>query len=45
MCDEDVKSEDHVFLSGEIAVNTWQQVIKWWKLANVTVQNLQDVIN
>ncbi|GJR37723.1 RNA-directed DNA polymerase, eukaryota, reverse transcriptase zinc-binding domain protein [Tanacetum coccineum] len=45
MCDNDIETEEHVFVSCPIAVNTWKQVLKWWRVNYVSMQNLLEVIN
>ena len=45
MCDEDVETEDHVFVSCKIAVDTWKEVAKWWKIPYDSSFDLHDVIH
>nr|GEU92786.1 reverse transcriptase domain, reverse transcriptase zinc-binding domain protein [Tanacetum cinerariifolium] len=45
MCDNDIETEENVFASCPIAVDTWKQVLKWWRVNNVSMQNLLEVIN
>ncbi|GKA36926.1 RNA-directed DNA polymerase, eukaryota, reverse transcriptase zinc-binding domain protein, partial [Tanacetum coccineum] len=44
MCDDDLETEDHVFVTCTIAAGVWKQVLKWWKISNVPIGTLMDVI-
>ncbi|GKE58817.1 RNA-directed DNA polymerase, eukaryota, reverse transcriptase zinc-binding domain protein, partial [Tanacetum coccineum] len=45
ICDEDVETEDHVFVSCKIAADTWKEVAKWWKIPYDSSFDLHDVIH
>ncbi|GKB51228.1 RNA-directed DNA polymerase, eukaryota, reverse transcriptase zinc-binding domain protein [Tanacetum coccineum] len=45
ICDGDLESEDHLFVSCVIAVEIWKNILDWWGISNVGINNLYDVIN
>ncbi|GJT05932.1 RNA-directed DNA polymerase, eukaryota, reverse transcriptase zinc-binding domain protein [Tanacetum coccineum] len=45
ICDEDLESEDYLFVSCVIAVEIWKNILDWWGISNVGIKNLYDVIN
>ena len=44
VCDNDIETEVHLFISCEVAKEVWSKVLKWWSIQNVTVTSLLDVI-
>ncbi|GJR32994.1 putative RNA-directed DNA polymerase, eukaryota, reverse transcriptase zinc-binding domain protein [Tanacetum coccineum] len=44
VCDNDIETEVHLFISCEVAKEVWHKVLKWWSIQNVTVTSLLDVI-
>ncbi|GKC38147.1 RNA-directed DNA polymerase, eukaryota, reverse transcriptase zinc-binding domain protein [Tanacetum coccineum] len=45
LCDEDVETEDHLFVSCKIAADTWKESTKWWKIPYDSSFDLNDVIH
>nr|GEX07865.1 hypothetical protein [Tanacetum cinerariifolium] len=45
ICDGDLESEDHLFVSCVISDKTWKNVLDWSGTSNVGINNLYDVIN
>ncbi|GJZ60497.1 probable L-type lectin-domain containing receptor kinase S.5 [Tanacetum coccineum] len=44
MCDEDLETEDHIFVSCNIASETWKLILNWWCITNISVNSLHDAI-
>nr|GEW19524.1 RNA-directed DNA polymerase, eukaryota, reverse transcriptase zinc-binding domain protein [Tanacetum cinerariifolium] len=42
ICDDDIETEEHIFLKCKVAAETWKQVLKWWSLV-IRIQDLDDV--
>ena len=45
ICDDDLETEDHVLVKCGVALNIWKEVLKWWGLNNIHVENLNDVFS
>ncbi|GJZ36016.1 putative RNA-directed DNA polymerase [Tanacetum coccineum] len=45
ICDDDLETEDHVLVKCDVALNIWREVLKWWGLNNIQVDNLNDVFS
>ncbi|GJY77676.1 putative reverse transcriptase domain-containing protein [Tanacetum coccineum] len=45
VCDEDIETEEHLFSSCYIAIDTWAKVLVWWNIPNMTISSLMDVVN
>ncbi|GJX74031.1 RNA-directed DNA polymerase, eukaryota [Tanacetum coccineum] len=45
LCDEDIETEEHIFVRCKIALDTWRDVLKWWNITNIHFNNLYDVIH
>ncbi|GKD76252.1 RNA-directed DNA polymerase, eukaryota, reverse transcriptase zinc-binding domain protein [Tanacetum coccineum] len=45
LCDEDIETEEHIFVRCKIALDTWRDVLKWWNIINIHFNNLYDVIH
>ncbi|GKC22688.1 putative RNA-directed DNA polymerase [Tanacetum coccineum] len=44
VCDEDLKTEEHVLVNCFVAKATWSEVLKWWKVPYIQINNLNDVL-
>ncbi|GJU35576.1 RNA-directed DNA polymerase, eukaryota, reverse transcriptase zinc-binding domain protein [Tanacetum coccineum] len=44
LCDDDVETEVHLFISCKIAKETWSNVLKWRKLNNLQFSSIIDII-
>ncbi|GJU61310.1 NB-ARC domains-containing protein [Tanacetum coccineum] len=45
ICDDDLEMEDHVPVKCDVALNIWREVLKWWGLNNIQIDNLNDVFS
>ena len=45
ICDGDLESEDHLFVSCVIAVDIWKNILNWWRISNMCINSFCDVIN
>ncbi|GJT27878.1 reverse transcriptase domain, reverse transcriptase zinc-binding domain protein [Tanacetum coccineum] len=45
ICDEDVETEDHIFVHCNLARKIWKDVLLWWKVDNINVLSLLEAIN
>ncbi|GJS29678.1 gag-pol polyprotein, partial [Tanacetum coccineum] len=45
LCDKDLESEDHIFVSCEIASGIWKDVLHWWNFSGISITHLEDVIS
>ncbi|GJY83743.1 reverse transcriptase domain-containing protein [Tanacetum coccineum] len=45
LCDEDLESEDHIFVSCEIASGIWKDILHWWNFSGISITHLEDVIS
>ncbi|GJS70033.1 RNA-directed DNA polymerase, eukaryota, reverse transcriptase zinc-binding domain protein [Tanacetum coccineum] len=45
LCDEDIETEEHIFVRCKIALDTWRNVLKWWNITNIHFNNLYNVIH
>ncbi|GJU60235.1 RNA-directed DNA polymerase, eukaryota, reverse transcriptase zinc-binding domain protein [Tanacetum coccineum] len=45
MCDEDLETEDRIFVSCNIDSETWKLILNWWCITNISVNSLHDVIS
>ncbi|XP_071708644.1 uncharacterized protein [Rutidosis leptorrhynchoides] len=44
LCDDDIESVDHIFLSCKHAVDIWIRVYKWWNLCSFTCNNFCNLL-
>nr|GEX70510.1 reverse transcriptase domain, reverse transcriptase zinc-binding domain protein [Tanacetum cinerariifolium] len=44
-CDEDLETEEHLLVNCTFAKNTWLEIIKWWNIRDVHMDNLNDVFS
>lgn len=44
LCDDDVETEDHLFVSCKLSADIWIDVFKWWDLTNVSPTSLNDMM-
>ncbi|GJW08774.1 RNA-directed DNA polymerase, eukaryota, reverse transcriptase zinc-binding domain protein [Tanacetum coccineum] len=44
VCDEDLETEDHVLVNCFVAKATSSEVLKWWKVPYIQINNLNDVL-
>ncbi|GJS55567.1 RNA-directed DNA polymerase, eukaryota, reverse transcriptase zinc-binding domain protein [Tanacetum coccineum] len=45
ICDEDVETEEHIFVHCNLARKIWKDVLLWWNAYNVNVLSLLEAIN
>ena len=45
LCDNDIETEDHVFVYCPIARDTWKAVFSWWKIIDFSPANLEEVLS
>ncbi|GKB30224.1 RNA-directed DNA polymerase, eukaryota, reverse transcriptase zinc-binding domain protein [Tanacetum coccineum] len=45
ICDDDIETEEHLFVHCELARDTWKDVLRWSHIPNTSFQYLQDVIS
>nr|GEV32531.1 RNA-directed DNA polymerase, eukaryota, reverse transcriptase zinc-binding domain protein [Tanacetum cinerariifolium] len=45
VCDEEIETEEHVFVHCKIAVDIWKDIFKWWKIPILHLNNLSDVVH
>nr|GEV71339.1 RNA-directed DNA polymerase, eukaryota, reverse transcriptase zinc-binding domain protein [Tanacetum cinerariifolium] len=45
ICDEDVETEEHIFVHCNLVRKIWKDVLLWWKVDNINVLSLLKAIN
>ena len=45
VCDNDIETEEHLFVSCNIAKETWSKVLYWWNMHNNPIVSLPDAVN
>ena len=40
VCDDDLETENHIFVHCVIAKQMWAEILKWWNLHNLIPSNL-----
>ncbi|GJR57768.1 putative RNA-directed DNA polymerase, eukaryota, reverse transcriptase zinc-binding domain protein [Tanacetum coccineum] len=45
ICNEEIKTEEHLFVKCEIEKKTWAEVLKWWNICNVHLENINDIFS
>ncbi|GKE64961.1 RNA-directed DNA polymerase, eukaryota, reverse transcriptase zinc-binding domain protein, partial [Tanacetum coccineum] len=45
VCDSHIETEEHLFVSCEVAKEIWSKVLSWWKIRNISITCLPDAIN
>ncbi|GKB14899.1 reverse transcriptase domain, reverse transcriptase zinc-binding domain protein, partial [Tanacetum coccineum] len=45
ICNEEIETEEHLFVKCEIAKKTWTEVLKWWNICNVRLENINDIFS
>ena len=45
VCDDDIETEEHLFISCIVAKETWLKVFKWWNIQYIPSSNLHETIN
>ena len=45
ICNEEIEMEEQVFVKCEIAKKTWTEVLKWWNICNVRLENINDIFS
>ena len=45
ICDQAIKSEEHLFVECDVAKDTWKGVIDWWQINSISIATLHDAIN
>ena len=44
MCEDDLDTEDHILVLCCVAKNTWCEVLKWWKIEDISLDSINDVL-
>ncbi|GKB24266.1 RNA-directed DNA polymerase, eukaryota, reverse transcriptase zinc-binding domain protein [Tanacetum coccineum] len=44
VCDNDIETEEHLFVKCPIAIASWKMVFSWWQLVDIPLSNLGDVL-
>nr|GEY47317.1 RNA-directed DNA polymerase, eukaryota, reverse transcriptase zinc-binding domain protein [Tanacetum cinerariifolium] len=45
ICDEDLETKEHLIVKCTLTKNTWLEIIKWWNIRDVHMDNLNDVFS
>ena len=45
LCNNDIETEDHIFVKCPIAIDTWKVVFSWWQFSGINNSNLLDILN
>ncbi|GJT47976.1 RNA-directed DNA polymerase, eukaryota, reverse transcriptase zinc-binding domain protein [Tanacetum coccineum] len=45
ICDDEIESEEHIFVMCNVVREAWKNIMLWWKINNTFVNNLNDAIN
>ncbi|GJT34359.1 RNA-directed DNA polymerase, eukaryota, reverse transcriptase zinc-binding domain protein [Tanacetum coccineum] len=45
LCDDDIESEEYLFIRCKVAKEIWLDVLKWWRIPNVFFVTLHDLIH
>ncbi|GJT31903.1 RNA-directed DNA polymerase, eukaryota, reverse transcriptase zinc-binding domain protein [Tanacetum coccineum] len=45
ICDDALKTEQHVFVSCNLAGKIWKDILNWWNIKNSVVSTFDDAIN
>ncbi|GJU42640.1 hybrid signal transduction histidine kinase M [Tanacetum coccineum] len=45
ICNEEIETEEHLFVKCEIAKKTWTEVLKWWNIFNVRLESINDIFS
>ncbi|GJS84774.1 RNA-directed DNA polymerase, eukaryota, reverse transcriptase zinc-binding domain protein [Tanacetum coccineum] len=45
LCDDGIETEDHIFVHCKVAKELWSDVLKWWRIPNVSFPFLQDLVH
>lgn len=40
-----LRREEHLFVTYNLAKETWKGIVGWWKVSSISITNLPDVIN
>ncbi|GJR41057.1 RNA-directed DNA polymerase, eukaryota, reverse transcriptase zinc-binding domain protein [Tanacetum coccineum] len=44
LCNNDIETEDHLFVKCPLAIDTWKFVFSWWQFTEITNSNLLDIL-
>nr|GEZ46329.1 reverse transcriptase domain, zinc finger, CCHC-type [Tanacetum cinerariifolium] len=44
VCDNDIETEEHLFVKCPIAIASWKMEFSWWQLVDIPFSNLGDVL-
>ncbi|GJU71560.1 zinc finger, CCHC-type containing protein [Tanacetum coccineum] len=44
VCDNDIETEEHLFVKCPIAIASWKMVFSWWQLVDIPLSNRGDVL-
>ncbi|GJU20005.1 RNA-directed DNA polymerase, eukaryota, reverse transcriptase zinc-binding domain protein [Tanacetum coccineum] len=44
VCDEDLETEEHLLVNCFVAKATLSEVLKWWKVSYIQINNLNDIL-
>ncbi|GJT11848.1 RNA-directed DNA polymerase, eukaryota, reverse transcriptase zinc-binding domain protein [Tanacetum coccineum] len=45
LCDDGIETEDHIFVHCKVAKELWSDVLKWWRIPNVSFPFLQNLVH
>ncbi|GKC05320.1 RNA-directed DNA polymerase, eukaryota, reverse transcriptase zinc-binding domain protein [Tanacetum coccineum] len=44
LCDDDIEMKEHLFIHCKVVKEIWLDVLKWWRIPNVSVVTLLDLV-
>ncbi|GJT65337.1 RNA-directed DNA polymerase, eukaryota, reverse transcriptase zinc-binding domain protein [Tanacetum coccineum] len=44
LCNNDIETEDHIFVKCPLAIDTWKVIFSWWQFTGITNSNLLDIL-
>ncbi|GJV81329.1 RNA-directed DNA polymerase, eukaryota, reverse transcriptase zinc-binding domain protein [Tanacetum coccineum] len=45
LCDDDIEMKEHLFIHCKVVKEIWLDVLKWWRIPNVSVVTLLDLVH
>ncbi|GJY25069.1 RNA-directed DNA polymerase, eukaryota, reverse transcriptase zinc-binding domain protein [Tanacetum coccineum] len=45
ICDDEIESEEHIFVMCNVAREAWKNIMLWWKIDNTSAINLADRVS
>nr|GFA09689.1 reverse transcriptase domain, reverse transcriptase zinc-binding domain protein [Tanacetum cinerariifolium] len=43
VCDDDLETEEHILVKCVVAKNIWAEILKWWNINHICIDNLNEV--